>query len=523
MRGVKYLANGAHATKKTVKTFIFLNMSKIIEFLMLIIVCTLINCRTKPEYDGKPEVTNDDLLSCVVNYATVIIEKGLDVYGDEHSPLIASTLNRKTLRVDSLIKQIEIPGIRSSDRSITGSNPIYDKFLYKLLYLLSETSGDRKFEDAANSALKFFFNNCQSPVTGLMAWGEHIFWDFFTDTLGFEENVYHEAEEWPLWNYVYGFAPEAAYNYAMGLWMNQVACHKSGDFSRHAGWLYHNPHKGADYPRYAGQMIEVWADAYNRPENRNRPDRLIFINAIEVVLNRMIKNRSLTVTEFVPAFRGANYIWTDSNLELARCIGEAANNIDNEKLQEQLKYYADKLDHDFLRAPHKLSSGGGFALTLDANSGKAISRSTNKPYTDKWEVGYGYVTQSFIANNCFRRYNSIVDKESFVAKNFRKLILQTGNQYLTSEPDRTLMLKPKAFADAIILMLNCYSLNPDRRYLDRAFDFAGIAIHLFFDQSSDFPKATNQHDHYESLTGAPELMYAMLLIHNIGKEQTGNQ
>ena len=447
-----------------------------------------------------------------MNYTTAMINSGRDVYGMKHSPLFASALNRRTLKIDPSIMLIDIPDVRRGDRSITGSNPLHDKYLYSLLYLLGEITGEAGFSDAANDALKYFFINCQSPETGLMAWGEHIYWDFLTDTLGFAEAAYHEAEEWPLWDQVYNLAPKSSYKYAIGLWRNQIACTQTGDFSRHAGWSYHNPQKGADYPRYAGQMIEVWADAFARPENENWPARQSLLTAIEVLLNRMEKNRNMTPAGFVPAFRGADYIWADSNLELARCLGYAASKMDSSVLRNRIINFASTLDRDFFRTPHQLSEGWSFALTLDAINGTPISRSSNKPYSEFWESGYGYLTHSFIAKRCFRRLKTLENYDSVSAEIYRGMILQTGDLYLRSEPDTSQLLKPQVFADAIMLMLNCYSLKPEESYRVRAFYLSGLAMELFFDNTSALPKATNRHNHYESITGGPELMYTMLLL-----------
>jgi len=36
---------------------------------------------------------------------------------------------------------------------------------------------------AADDALRFFFTHCQSKATGLLAWGEHLGWDFHTEAV----------------------------------------------------------------------------------------------------------------------------------------------------------------------------------------------------------------------------------------------------------------------------------------------------------------------------------------------------
>ncbi|MEM9328805.1 MAG: hypothetical protein AAGA85_24280, partial [Bacteroidota bacterium] len=56
-------------------------------------------------------------------------------------------------------------------------------------------------------------------------------------------------------------------------------------------------------------------------------------------------------------------------------------------------------------------------------------------------------------------------------------------------------------------------LSGDEQYLQRALFFAEMGLSLFFDAGSPLPKATNQHDHYESITGGPDFMYQLLSLY----------
>jgi hypothetical protein len=77
----------------------------------------------------------------------------------------------------------------------------------------------------------------------------------------------------------------------------------TGDFSRHAKWSEHGPKSGFEFPRYAGQMIERWADAYSRKENFNRERRDELLTAIELLFRRMEENTKLTKSGYLPAGR----------------------------------------------------------------------------------------------------------------------------------------------------------------------------------------------------------------------------
>lgn len=114
-------------------------------------------------------------------YADYMITHGRDRYGKEHSPLFATTLNRETGNVYRENPPDAPKGIRNGDRTWRGSNTSKDNGLYSILYHLTEITGDDKYAQEADKAIKWFFANCQSPETGFMAWGEHIGWDFFTE------------------------------------------------------------------------------------------------------------------------------------------------------------------------------------------------------------------------------------------------------------------------------------------------------------------------------------------------------
>jgi hypothetical protein len=466
--------------------------------------------------------TNDfsNYLDVVRRYAAAMIASGRDVYGSEHSPLFASALNREALSIGSKEDYGSIEGVRKNDRSIGGANPLIDIELYKILYSLSEITGNGQYAEEANQSLKYFFKHCQSPETGLMAWGEHLYWDFEDEACGYGKpnEDYHECGVWPFWNISYQLAPEASWKFAIGEWDHQIADKQTGHFSRHARWSEHEPYTGFEFPRYAGQMIERWVIAYNRQENIDRPRREELLKAIKVVYARMEENVKLTMSGYLPAGstnKGDHdkVVWLTSNLELARCLELAAPLFEN-KLGEMIRQFALKQDIDFLNAPHKFDSGDeGYAVTLHADTGLPRTRSMNKPYTSSWGSGYGYGPHSKVANLCFERHLALKTKHPNLSERYRNLALVAADQYLSSTPDTSKLLKPDVFASVIRLMLNSYKLTGDRKYLDRANFFGQLGIDLFLDEDSPLPKVTNKHNHYETITGGPEFMNELLNLY----------
>ena len=462
-----------------------------------------------------------DFITVVEKYADAMIAHGRDTYGTEHSPLFASALIRETMRPDQNKEIGKIDGVRENDRSLTGANLIHDIDLYRILYELAAVCEKNSYADEADKALEYFLKNCQSPATGLMCWGEHLFWDFYTDQCGHGPNYdFHEAKEWPFWDQSYKVAPEACWNFVIGEWDHQIHNKTTGDFSRHGRYTKHETFSGFDFPRYAGQMIERWADAYNRPENASRPRKDELLHYIEVLFNRTQENSKLSESGLLIAGRADqgdhnSVVWLTNNLELARCL-EAATPIVNPEMAEQMRGFALKQDEDFFNAPHKLDSmGGGFAVTLHAKTGLPRTRSMNKPYTSTWSSGYGYGTHAEVANICYGRHLNLKNHHQDMATRYKEMILTVGEMYLSSAPDTTILLKPNEFSEVIQLMLNCYDLTSQEKYLKRATFFAESGIDLFLNDDIPVPKATNRHNHYESITGGPSFMYKLLKLHEV--------
>lgn len=456
-----------------------------------------------------------DHLTAVRAYADAMIRDGRDHYGREHSPLFAAALDRATMTLGSREKLGRIEGVRESDRSIGGANPQVDVGLYRILYALADLTGERGYAREADRALQYFFAQAQSPVTGLMAWGEHLYWDFEHERCQGNDRSHEVGGEWPFWDQCYRLAPEACWAFALGQWDHQVADKATGDFSRHAQYSRHGPQRGADFPRYAGQMILNWADAFARPENAARERRPELVEAINCLVRRMENNLEQTAAKVLPALAGADYVWPTSNLELARCLWKAAPLIEaaNTALAGRMRTLALRQDENFLRAPHQVAAGGGFAVTLHTETGQPRSRAMNKPFTSLWSSGYGYSAHAAPANLCEERRRQLVDSHPAIAVRYRPLIVAAAEQYLAAQPNRGELQKPDAFSDVIQLLLNAAELTRERKYLDRADHFARIGRELFLGDGRPLPKATNRHDHYETITGGPDFMWSLLELH----------
>jgi len=486
----------------------------------IVILATLVfsSCQTRK---------HGEYLNYVEDYANALLDEGRDTYGAENSPLIATTLIRETQTLphgDSLEALLSLEreswGIRSYDRMLTGANPMHDQNLYQILYALTELTGEPKYAEEADKTLKWFFENCQSEQTGLMAWGEHIGWDFNTETTIDKRQRYnHEFfRPWIFWDKCYELAPQSCIDFASGLWYHQIHDQKTGEFSRHAQYDQHGTGIQNQYPRHGGFFIASWAEAYERTKDS------LYLRAIDVIYNFYHRNRN-SISGAIPGEvdnpRSNNLLlWPNSNLGLAIDLWDAVPKLP-EELGGKLKEMALEIDEVYLRIEHDVSPDGpgfvsqGNAETLAAED---VRNGNNRVYSDLWTTGYGQSTDASTANVCMLRYNQTSDLQ------YRQLVLSAADRYLHTEPVTDFPVYPGSLGDVIHLLLNAHELTSDGIYLERAHYFARMSLQMFFDDSSPLPKASSKHWHYEAITRSDNLMMELLrlyLVSNNIKTQSG--
>lgn len=446
-----------------------------------------------------------DYLAVVRAYADAMIEKGRDRYGAEHSPLFAAALDREVIgvpegsRKERLLKS-NPPGIRSGDRILSGANPMTDQNLYQTLYALSEVTGERRYAAEADAALAWFFEHCQSPATGLMAWGEHMGWDFATEQP--IRDIHEFARPWLLWDPCYRLAPEACRRFAVGLWEHQIADHRTAAFSRHAHYAKHGPGKGYEFPRHGGFYIATWAAGY---EHTKDP---VMLEAINTLVDAFAARRHPETGAINAETRTPELCWPPSNLSLAIDVAGSAPRVPAE-LGAKMRRLAADIDRSFFKCGHDLSPGGkGFLTravtsTLEPGAARADDGSY---FTRPWSSSYGHYVDAQVAMLCLLRYQQTQDPA------YKRLFVGAADRYLAADPDRSASIWPGALGDAIALLVQTWHATGEEKYLDRADHFGRLALELFFTDGSPLPKASSKQDHYESITRGDTLMMELLAL-----------
>lgn len=416
-------------------------------------------------------------LEVVRRYADTMIEYGRDTYGDQKSGLLLSALDRNTLG-PLTIRPSPPGGIRREDRSglpwrpLVGANPHLDQNLLRILYTLTEITGDRRYSDAADRELEWFFKNTQSPVTGLLPWGEHLCWDVMLDkpVSGGTDYNHEFARPWVLWDRCYQLAPEASKKFALGLWEHQVADHNTGAFDRHAPYDRHGPVDGKDFPRHGGFYIVTWAYAYKHTKDET------FLHAIETILTRFERKRY------------------DSGGIAHSTIGpldvETAASLMPAGPASRLRKFAEMEDQLVLEELRKNygSADGTFA------------------FNPTWQAAYGAGVTADWAMFAWARYEQVKKNQ------FRDLVIAAADAYVDALPDEDVDVWPMSLAHIISAQVAAYKLTNRAVYLEQACRFARMAVDTFW-QDKTLPRASFKTDHYETITGADSLALALLEVH----------
>jgi len=413
----------------------------------------------------------DRYLTVVCRYADAMLAHGRDTYGPAHSPLFASALDRKALKLPSFVPSAP-EGVREGDRTLSGANPMHDENFYRLLYALSELAGDKRYEAAADDALRFFFTHCQSKATGLLAWGEHLGWDFHTEAVLKGRDIHEYYRPWVLWDRCFVLAPEACLQFAGGVWEHQIADHQTGNFNRHARFDRHGPERDKEFPRHAGFYIATWSAAYARTKDP------VFVRACEVLLDSFERRR-----EPDGRFPSAN---PRSDLSWAIDIWNASSLVP-ESLGRRMRDAAKKTDDAYTR-----KFKGGIPSKADI----------------LWKTAYGDATTAMEAMICYERYRQTESKA------LGELVVKAAEYYLSADPPGEITVYPGVYGEVISLLAAAYRVTGQERFLQRSEALADKALLVFWNDGP-LPRASSHHAHYEAITRADTLALALLELWSI--------
>jgi hypothetical protein len=479
-----------------------------------------------------------DYPAIVKAYADFMLEHGRDTYGKKHSPLFVSVMERKTATVFSNMKGLPYPHVitrpyapglrrdqkmRPQDRTYSGGNPLEDLPLYSLLYRMSQLTGDQRYAVEAAKSIGWFLANAQSPVTGLYAWGSHMYWDVHKDlpiyaSTGNHDSGYggHEYNYvWPYWDK----NPEALQRFANGLWKNQIADQTTGRFSRHAEFPKRGVATGYEFPQTGACYMDIWAREFRRSGD---PEMKRAIRTL-LKLYRSMRDPKTGAMAWC-TLDGADrreVANVQMNLSMATTLQDAAAFVEarDKDLAGEMRTFALEIDDEYLSNDYAriLDVAGKGVLTWYTLADRSCSELTQPPDGVDGSVGYplktadgrpaaslAYLAPWFVSRSYAGAALLLVDRYARCAGKhkplYRRAIVETADLYMTIEPEVQFVLYPDDIADVVKLLRNSYALTKNPMYLHRADRMMMLAVRLFFDDVSPLPKVSNFDDWYESNT-----------------------
>jgi len=470
-----------------------------------------------------------DYRAIVKAYADYMIEHGRDRYGQVHSPLFMTVLNRKTGKAfkpgyPHVITKPYAPGLRRDhkmrpyDRTYRGSNPLEDIPLYELLYRYTELTGDKRYAAEADKSIAWFFEHGWSPKTKLPGWGSHMYYDVNSDMAVFAggnpEGGYggHEYNYvWPYWDQT----PEALRRFACELWNQHIKDKKTGGFNRHST----DGGTGMEFPQTGSCYMDAWAREYGRSGD---PEMKAHIETLLKLFHSM-RDPNTGAMAWCSA-KGSDRREVASvgmNLFMATTLQDAAAHVEKRdpELAEEMREFVRFMDDEYLSNDYDkiLDVAGKGILTwytvadrncmakgftappagVDASVGFPLTAPDGKPaaslyYLTPWFPGRSYAGFSNLLRD---RYERCEEKHKAT---YRRALLDTADIYMSIGPEVQFAQYPDNIADAVALLRYVYKLTDDVAYLHRADQIMQMGVKLFFDDTSPLPKITNFDDWYES-------------------------
>ena len=219
-----------------------------------------------PEPPKRTEYT-----SIARRHLDLLMKHATDTYGPVHSPLLCSSLDPTTGRMPRLTPPILAGMPQAAGNFREGCNLDFMRSTLTAMRALSGVTGDGRFADHADKAIRFWLANCPYPRSGVWPLGEHGFWNFVTDQPDWMQP--HEPGAHLDYERYYEIAPEKVARYidlmhkmhvfkypykGRELWFH--GRHGSPKGQAHAK-------SGCGFARHSGLFARAWAFLYAKTKN----------------------------------------------------------------------------------------------------------------------------------------------------------------------------------------------------------------------------------------------------------------
>ncbi len=454
----------------------------------------------------KSAKADEKYLYYVQTFADHLLEHGLDRVGQRPTAMWASVIDTRDYRIP--IRGVApTKGVRPHDRALGGANYYQDVETLRAFDVLTTITGDARYAHAAKAYSQDFLHYGQHPKTGLLGWGEHLYYNFFTDTVSISESRFfqprdyfkmpHELLAWtPPWERLWQENEDKTAKAIEGL-----IYHFNGPdpktylFNRHAQW--NEPVYNQDvmpWIKHAALYAYSWAFLYDKTGNEKYKHwaediGLLYWNLREydtdLVFNcyyhstepKAGKNPGVSATGLY-----AYWVYRAAQLTGNARMKEAA-------LAMMVAY------HKY--GWHEEKQSYYNSLNLDGTPGEEAEMAT------AWQIGYGSSSAINFGRAAAYLYQHQKDERlKQMAVNCADILIAEA---LPAE------YTAQNIGEAINMCMDVYDINGDARYLTEAKKFADMAIGSLW-KNGLFARQVND-DYYEAKLGVGDLLAGLLRIH----------
>lgn len=433
--------------------------------------------------------------AAVRTFADTLLERGLDRYGRVETPLLAGVIDTQDFRVPR--GGVPAPtGVRPSDRALGGCNLYHDAVSLRVFHALSELTGDARYQRSAREYASAFVRLTQSPATGLLGWGEHLYYDFYQDKVA-SDRRWHELIEWtPPWDLLWRENEQATAKAIAGIRYHYFENNPQALFNRHAYWerAEMQPPGGQPWIKHTGLYAYSFAFLYSK--TREKIWRDWALGAGSLYWRNRDETTNLTqgcIGDPRPTSRHSSV----GTVYLAYWLLQAWRFMPEET---ELRDHAVALLDAFLKH-HYDGERKAYRAGMQIN-GKRAGDGMLAP----WHYEYGS-SSSFELGRIL----------AFFAKDLKEPRYREAAEMVALEAAKTAIPEKVSIANvafALNLSLDLYDLTREKRHLSQAQEYAKMGMARFWVQSGRYGLIVREPGdrYYESKTGAGDFVAGLLRL-----------
>ncbi|MCX7047633.1 MAG: hypothetical protein NTX50_19380 [Candidatus Sumerlaeota bacterium] len=498
-------------------------MKTILNAVAIGLVAMLLVLRAGPaagEDARAPRGDSPDYLKIVKTFADTLLDKGLDVYGPKKTALWCGVIKLDDMSVPQDPKEIPLrKGERSQDRCVGGCNLHQDVSSLYAFRALSKITGVPRYEKAVNDYVRDFIAVAQNPKSGLLAWGEHMYYEVYGDVVHKEygrTGASHELVEWtPPWDILWEVDPKSTARAIEGLkyhFYGADAAKTGWLYNRHAGWSgsYSNPGKSQPWIKHSALFAYSYAFLYAKTREQAWKDREIATG--ELYWNNRDPKTNLTASCLTSTGGKQGNIFSEINsvpifayfLLKAGYADPGATALREHALavlKAYLKYSGDPEAKTYRK---KLNLDGTPYSEITSQTINAPKSGGKKVQENPWTIGYGSESSGLLRLGRIAAYvaRTEKDKECLDAAARVAGILKSA-----SLPEN---FTPEEIGFGIHLNLDLYGLTNDKACLAEADRLAKIAVEKLF--KNGLIQSIPASNIYEAKSGAGDLASSLLRL-----------